>query len=239
MTTLAELDLTNLDNFADGFPHHAFEIHRREHPVWWHEPTEHTPDGEGFWSVATHAETLQVLTDPETYSSERGGPRPYGGTLLQDLPIAGAVLNMMDDPRHARIRRLVSVGLTPRMVKHLEDELRRRTRVLLDAVPDETPVDFLVEVAAELPMQMICILLGVPEEDRHDLFRAVEPGFDLKAGRTLLDDEQIEAGAFDGGVARCQATTRKGKPCQRTPLPDRDYCPSHQHLETGRRAVAA
>ena len=44
--------------------------------------------------------------------------------------------------------------------------------------------------------------------------------------------EQIEAGAFDGGVARCRATTRKGKPCQRTPLPEREYCPSHQHLET-------
>ena len=43
--------------------------------------------------------------------------------------------------------------------------------------------------------------------------------------------EQIEAGALDGGVARCRATTRKGKPCQRTPLPERDYCPSHQHLE--------
>jgi len=43
--------------------------------------------------------------------------------------------------------------------------------------------------------------------------------------------EQIESGALDGGVARCRATTRKGKPCQRTPLPDRDYCPSHQHLE--------
>jgi hypothetical protein len=52
-------------------------------------------------------------------------------------------------------------------------------------------------------------------------------------------DEQIELGAFDGGIARCQATTRKGKPCQRTPLPERDYCPSHQHLETRRRAVAA
>jgi hypothetical protein len=49
--------------------------------------------------------------------------------------------------------------------------------------------------------------------------------------------EQIESGALDGGVARCRATTRKGKPCQRTPLPDRDYCPSHQHLET--RAAAA
>jgi hypothetical protein len=49
--------------------------------------------------------------------------------------------------------------------------------------------------------------------------------------------EQIEAGALDGGVARCRATTRKGKPCQRTPLPERDYCPSHQHLE--RSKVAA
>ena len=44
-------------------------------------------------------------------------------------------------------------------------------------------------------------------------------------------EDQIEAGAFDGGIARCRATTRKGKPCQRTPLPERDYCPSHQHLE--------
>ncbi len=50
-------------------------------------------------------------------------------------------------------------------------------------------------------------------------------------------EEQIESGAFDGGIARCRATTRKGKPCQRTPLPDREYCPSHQHLET--RKVAA
>jgi hypothetical protein len=50
-------------------------------------------------------------------------------------------------------------------------------------------------------------------------------------------EEQIENGAFEGGVARCHATTRKGKPCQRTPLPERDYCPSHQHLE--RAKVAA
>ena len=50
-------------------------------------------------------------------------------------------------------------------------------------------------------------------------------------------EEQIESGAFDGGAARCRATTRKGKPCQRTPLPERDYCPSHQHLD--RTKVAA
>jgi hypothetical protein len=51
-------------------------------------------------------------------------------------------------------------------------------------------------------------------------------------------EEQVEAGMLDGGVARCRATTRKGKPCQRTPLPERDYCPSHQHLEQ-RSKVAA
>jgi hypothetical protein len=50
--------------------------------------------------------------------------------------------------------------------------------------------------------------------------------------------DQIEAGMLDGGIARCRATTRKGKPCQRTPLPERDYCPSHQHLEA-RTKVAA
>ena len=51
-------------------------------------------------------------------------------------------------------------------------------------------------------------------------------------------EAQIEAGAFDGGIARCRATTRKGKPCQRTPLPERDYCPSHQHLEQAATAAA-
>ncbi|HEX7097332.1 MAG TPA: cytochrome P450 [Acidimicrobiales bacterium] len=192
---MAEIDLTDLDNFANGFPHHLFEIHRREAPVWWHEPTPNTPDGDGFWSVATHAEVLAVLHDPQTYSSERGGDRPYGGTLLQDSPVAGVVLNMMDDPRHARIRRLVSAGLTPRTVRRLEDELRTRTRALLDAVDDGAEIDFLRKVAAELPMQMICILIGVPEQERHWLAEVVDLGFDVREGQNPfdLDAEQADA----------------------------------------------
>src|SRR4249919_1352697 len=58
---------------------------------------------------------------------------------------------------------------------------------------------------------------------------AVQEG--VKAAVDFIE-EQIESGLLDGGIARCRATTRKGKPCQRTPLPERDYCPSHQHLET-------
>lgn len=180
---LAEIDFTDLDNFANGFPHDLFAIHRREAPVYWHSPTDNTPDGEGFWSVATYAETLEVLKDPVTYSSVTGGPRPYGGTLLQDLAIAGQVLNMMDDPRHSQIRRLVSSGLTPRMIRLVEDDLRTRTRRLLDAVAPGEPFDFLVDIAAELPMQMICILLGVPDSERHWLFEAIEPQFDFGGSR--------------------------------------------------------
>jgi cytochrome P450 len=180
---LSQVDFTDLDNFANGFPHDLFELHRREAPVYWHEPTDNTPDGEGFWSVATYAETLAVLRDPETYSSASGGTRPFGGTLLQDLAIAGQVLNMMDDPRHSQIRRLVSSGLTPRMIRRVEDDLRGRARRLLDAVQPGEPLDFLVEIAAELPMQMICILLGVPESERHWLFEAIEPQFDFGGSR--------------------------------------------------------
>jgi cytochrome P450 len=181
---LAGIDFTDLDNFASGFPHDLFAVHRGEAPVYWHPPTDNTPDGEGFWSVATYAETLAVLRDPVTYSSVTGGDRPFGGTLLQDLSIAGQVLNMMDDPRHSAIRRLVSSGLTPRMIGRIEDDLRARTRTLLDAVVPGQPFDFVVDVAAELPMQMICILLGVPESERHWLFEAIEPQFDFGGSRT-------------------------------------------------------
>jgi cytochrome P450 len=181
--TLAGTDLTDLDNFASGFPHSVFEVHRREAPVFWHPGTENTPDGEGFWSVATYAETLAVLRDPGTYSSVTGGSRPFGGTLLQDLSIAGQVLNMMDDPRHSEIRRLVSSGLTPRMITRVEDDLRFRARRLVDSIEPGEPFDFVADVAAELPMQMICILLGVPESERHWLFEAIEPSFDFGASR--------------------------------------------------------
>jgi cytochrome P450 len=180
---LAKIDLTDLDNFANGFPHELFAVHRREAPVFWHEPTDNTPDGEGFWSVAAYPETLAVLKDPVAYSSVTGGTRPYGGTLLQDLAIAGQVLNMMDDPRHSQIRRLVSSGLTPRMIRRVEDDLRDRTRRLLEAVQPGEPFDFVVDIAAELPMQMICILLGVPESERHWLFEAIEPQFDFGGSR--------------------------------------------------------
>lgn len=196
---LPAFDLTDLDNFADGFPHEFFVLHRREAPVLWCEPTEHTPDGEGFWSVATHAETLEVLHDHDTYSSERGGGRAYGGTILPDSPTAGQLLNMMDDPRHQRIRALVTPGLTPKRIAEIEPELRRRTRALLAAVIERRECDYLVDVAGELPMQVICSLLGLPESDRHMLFGCIEGAFDFGDRRSATAYEMTRPGEQGSG----------------------------------------
>lgn len=194
---LDEIDLTDLDRFANGFPHEVFTVLRRDAPVWWHEPTVHTPDGEGFWSVHTHAECMAVIHDPEAFSSETGGDRPYGGTTIPDLPVAGQMLNMMDDPRHQRVRMLVSKGLTPRTITRLEADLRRRTAQLVDDARTAGEVDFMTAVAGELPMQAICILLGIPEQDRHQLFQWIEHSFDFRGEREAFEttDEVARAGA--------------------------------------------
>ncbi len=169
---LDDIDLTDLASFAGGFPDDAFALLRREAPVWFHEPTSHTPDGVGFWVVSRHAETQAVGADAETFSSERAPGAPGGGTLIEDLPYgfaAGVLLNMMDDPRHHRIRRLITPAVAPRALAELEPELRARTAAILDAVAARGGCDFLVDVAVELPLRAIAMLMGVPDEDRHDL----------------------------------------------------------------------
>ncbi len=174
-----EADLTDLDRFTEGFPHELFVALRRDAPVWWHEPTEHTPDGEGFWVVSRHADVLHVFRDPQTFSSETGGGRPFGGTTIEDLTVAGVVFNMMDDPRHQRIRRLVSTGFTPRMIGSLEADLRRRTRAILEAAVERGTCDFVVDIARQLPLQAIATLLGVPAADQDQLCDWVDGMSDL------------------------------------------------------------
>jgi len=169
---LDDIDLTDLAFFASGFPDDAFTRLRREAPVWWHEPTSHTPDGKGFWVISRYAEIQAVGADAETFSSARAPDAPGGGTLIEDLPYgfaAGVLLNMMDDPRHHRIRRLITPSVAPRALALFEGELRTRTAAILDAAAARGSCDFLVDVAVELPLQAIAMLMGVPDEDRHDL----------------------------------------------------------------------
>jgi cytochrome P450 len=178
---LEDIDLTELDRFAAGFPHDLFTTLRREAPVWFHPPTAHTPGDEGFWVLTRYADVHAAASDAVLFSSETGpGRAGGGGTLIEDLPpgLNGALLNMMDDPRHQRIRRLVTPAVSARALGLMEEELRGRTAAILDAAAERGECDFLVDVAAELPLQAIAQLMGVPQHDRHDLFRWADATFD-------------------------------------------------------------
>jgi cytochrome P450 len=172
--TLDDIDLTDLDRFTAGFPHDVFTFLRRTAPVWFHPPTTHTPGGEGFWVLTRYADIEAAAADSATFSSATGGSRDGGGTLIEDLPLgfaAGVLLNMMDDPRHKRIRRLVTAHVSPRTLATIESDLRQRAAIILDNVAARGACDFVTDVAAELPLQAAAALLGVPQADRHQLFQ--------------------------------------------------------------------
>jgi cytochrome P450 len=190
--SLESIDLTDLDLFGDGFPHHVFAQLRDSAPVWWHEPSVHTPDGVGFWVLSGYQPVMSAVTDSDTFSSEGCPGAGGGGTLIQDLPYgfaAGVLLNMMDDPRHQSIRRMVTPSVAPRALERMKDDLRRRTGLLLDAAARKETCDFLLDVAVELPMQATATLLGVPERDRHDLMRWSNATLDYE-GRELGESNE-------------------------------------------------
>jgi cytochrome P450 len=170
------IDLSDNATFAEGFPHDHFTWAREHAPVYWHEPTAVTPDAEGFWVMSRHEDAMAIMLDPATFSSDKGGGRVAGGTGLNDEHQAGKFLNWSDDPRHKRLRGLVNKGFTNRAIHQLEVELRRRTVALIDGLPQNEPFDFIADFARDLPLQAICLLLGVPQEDRARLAEWVDAG---------------------------------------------------------------
>lgn len=167
---LPDIDLSDLDRFAAGPPHDDYRLLRDHAPVHWNRPTEHTPGGEGFWSLTRREDVEWAAKHAELFSSDTGGGRDGGGTLIEDLPLgfaAGVLFNMQDDPRHHQIRRLVTPAVSARALRAIEDELGSRCDEIVADALDRGTCDFVVDVAAELPLQAIASLLGVPQDDRH------------------------------------------------------------------------
>jgi cholest-4-en-3-one 26-monooxygenase len=164
---LADVDLQDLDRFVRQEHHEMFRTLRAEDPVHW---SDDKLGGQGFWNVTKHADLVAVNRDTETFSSEVGGVSIQD--FAEDSPMdpRGVMMLYMDPPKHTRYRRLVTKGFTPRMIGLLEQYLRHRAILIVDNVIERGECDFVVDVAAELPLQAIAEIMGVPQEDRRMLF---------------------------------------------------------------------
>ena len=142
----------------------AFALLRAQpRPVFFAEPDAPSafgPPGAGFYALVKHADVIGASRNPEVFSSSGGA------TSIIDMPAEfaeyfGSMINM-DDPRHGRLRRIVSRAFTPRMIKKFEDDVQRTAGRIVDDLVDHGPCDFVTEVAAQLPLKIICEMMGIP-----------------------------------------------------------------------------
>jgi cholest-4-en-3-one 26-monooxygenase len=163
--TLADIDLTDLDTFVAGVPHDQFDVIRREQPVFFHAETE----GAGFWCITRYDHLHAVSHEWPVFSSE-WGITLHEAMTDEQLEEQRMMMLMMDPPKHTKLRLLVNKGFTPRMIGSLHDDIRSITRKIVDDIADRGECDFVVDVAAELPLQVIAEMMGVPQADRHRVF---------------------------------------------------------------------
>jgi cytochrome P450 len=158
-------DLSSPDTFVPGVPFQTFDRLRKEAPVYFHDE----PGGPGFWCVTRYEDLVAVNRDNQLFSSNRKSAL----FMEQDeemLAQQRLMMLNMDPPMHTRYRLLVNKGFTPRRVAQLEETIRRQTNEIIDSVCEKGEADFVTEMSAELPLQVIAHLLGVPQEERHLVF---------------------------------------------------------------------
>jgi len=205
---LADIDLCDPGNFVAGVPYDWFTQLRHEAPVYWHPD----PDGftGGFWAVTRYEDCVGVNRDYEHFSSSRKG------TLFHDmdedmLEQQRMMMLNMDPPLHTRYRRLVNKGFTPRMVRDLEASVVASTDSILDAVCEAGSADFVEQISAELPLQVIAELMGIPKEDRHLVF-------DWSNRMIGADDPEYQVSAEVAGQAAMELYAYADQLCEQKRL---------------------
>src|SRR6202011_5265957 len=144
-------------------------------PIWWNEQPLGIGgfDDGGFWVVAKHKDVKEVSLRSDIFSSlqKTALPRYKDGTVGEQIERGKFVLLNMDAPQHTRLRKIISRAFTPRAVERLREDLAERARRVVETAAAEGAGDFVEQVSCELPLQAIAGLMGVPQEDRMELFR--------------------------------------------------------------------
>lgn len=191
------VDLTDCEQYRNGFPHALFADLRRQGAVLRHPtvPMLRAPDGFGFWVVLGHPEVQEAGRTWETFSAI-DGPR----VVPTETARKGHTLTSADPDAHTRLRKLVSAGFTPRMIARLEEQIRRRTTQILDDVAaTDGECDLVRDLAYLLPMHLIADIVGMPDEDRTWVFTQTDRmmrASDPRSGISLEERARIEGELF-------------------------------------------
>lgn len=186
MSSVTFPDLCDPALFAGGPPHDRFRRLRDEAPVAFFPE----PDGPGFWGVFRYGDVVEVSRHPQRFGS---GPAVFIQDP-EDPMVSSELLINQDPPRHTKMRKLVNRGFTPRQIAALEPHVREIVVRLLDAAAAKGEFDLVADVAVELPLQVIAEMVGVPHEERHQVFAWTE--------RMMSnDDDDREAAGADARAA--------------------------------------
>jgi len=159
------LDVISPEKYErEGYPHPEWTWLRRNDPVHYFESERCDP----FWAVTKHADIVSVGKNPRDWLIE-----PRIAVFTRDVPPEPTTRHLltMDPPDHGRYRKLTSKWFTPRTVLVWEPKVQQITREVLDQAAQKGRIDFVADVSAPITIAVIALMLGVPREDWHLLFR--------------------------------------------------------------------
>ncbi|WP_201732283.1 cytochrome P450 [Acidithrix sp. C25] len=169
--SIDEINLSDLDFWREPLEvrEAAFETLRRERPVAFMEEMDYgfLPAGPGYYAVSTYRDVVEASRRPDIFSSAKGA------TSIPDLPTPfleyfGGMINV-DDPRHARLRRIVLRAFTPRRLDAIEAQIATVASQLADKAIELGTFDLVAEVASQLPLTIICEMMGIPLSKRQEV----------------------------------------------------------------------
>ena len=197
----------------------AFAALRADRPISFHQEPELPilPRGPGYWSLVKHEDVLLASRTPEVFCSGRGSNI---GDMPPDLnDFFGSMINM-DDPRHARLRGIVSRGFTPRMLRRLEDDVQRVAAQIVDRLLDRGECDFVTEIAAALPLTIICNMMGIPESQHSFVFDRTNVILGAGDPEYVPDQTKIIEAILGAGFELAQLVQELGRERSRNPTED-------------------
>lgn len=168
-------DVTDPEMWAHRVPVEELAELRRSAPIWWNpkDPQKGGFTDDGFWVLSKHADVKTVSRRDDVFSTYENTaiPRFQDDITREQIDLQRFVLLNKDAPEHTKLRKIISKGFTPRVINGLRAELTARAEAIVKAAVEAGTGDFVEQVAAELPLQAIAELIGVPQDDRKKLFQ--------------------------------------------------------------------